>query len=99
MRAVTIYFGESRKLRATSLKVLERTLDEIARNGQITSGGEKVFRGLQPEQLYAMCSKVGAGGSHHDVGVEPVVVSLAVHTHLSRFALCLTFCSDRLVGI
>ena len=103
VRAVTIYAGESRMLIATALKVLERTLDEIARNDQITSGGEKVFRGLEPEQLYAMCANLMQGWSrwkcHHDVGVEPVVVSLAVHTHLPRFALCLTFYRDRLVGI
>ena len=43
-------------LRATALEVLERTLDEIARNDQIVSGGEKVFGDLEPEQLYAMCA-------------------------------------------
>ena len=56
VQAVTISLGESRKLRATALKVLERTLDEIARNDQIMSGSEKVFRGLQPEQVCAMCA-------------------------------------------
>ena len=34
VQAVTISAGESRMLRATSLKVLERTLDEIARNNR-----------------------------------------------------------------
>ena len=64
VQAVTISLAESRKLRATALKVLERTLDEIARNDLIMSGGERVLRGLEPEQLYAIC---GAGGSHRDV--------------------------------
>ena len=45
VRSVTIPSGESRKLGATALKVLERKLDEIARNDQIVSGGEKVFGG------------------------------------------------------
>ena len=36
--------------------MLERTLDEIARNDQIMSGGEKVFGSVEPEQLYAMCA-------------------------------------------
>ena len=48
--------GESRKLRATALKVLERTLDETAGNDQIMSGGEKLFGGIETEQLYAMCA-------------------------------------------
>ena len=56
VRAATISSGESRKLRATALKVLERMLDEIAWNDQMMSGGEKVFRGLEPEQLYTMCA-------------------------------------------
>ena len=56
VRAVTISPGESRKLGATALKVLEGTLDEIARNDQILSGSEKVLRGLEPEQLYATCA-------------------------------------------
>ena len=46
VQAVTISAGESLMLRATALKVLERTLDEIARNDQIMSGSEKVLRGL-----------------------------------------------------
>ena len=33
--------GESRKLRASALKVLEQALDEIARNGHAMSGSEK----------------------------------------------------------
>ena len=40
VRSVTSSSGEPRKLGATALKVLERTLDEIARNDQIMSGGE-----------------------------------------------------------
>ena len=56
VQAGTISPGESRKLRATSLEVLERTLDEIARNDLITSGGEMVLRGLEPEQLHAVCA-------------------------------------------
>ena len=56
VQAVTISSGESRMLRATALEVLERTLYEIARNNRITSRGEKVIRGLEPEQLYAMCA-------------------------------------------
>ena len=56
VQAVTISAGESRMPRATALKVLERSLDEIARNNQITSRGEKVMRGLEPEQLCAMCA-------------------------------------------
>ena len=45
-QAATISAGESRILRATALEVLERTLDEIARNNRITARGEKVMRGL-----------------------------------------------------
>ena len=63
VRSVTISSGDSRKLRATALKVLERTLDEIARNDQIMSGGEKVFGGLEPEQLYATCANSLQGWS------------------------------------
>ena len=29
-------------------------------------------------------SRVGTGGSHHDVGVETVVESLVVHAHLPK---------------
>ena len=39
------------------------TLDEIARNNQIMSGSEKVFRALEPEQLYAMCANSLQGWS------------------------------------
>ena len=56
VQAVTISAGESRMLRATALEVLERTLDEIARNNQITSRGGKVMRGLEPEQLFTVCA-------------------------------------------
>ena len=56
VRAVTFSPGESRKLRATALKVLERTLDEIARNDKIMSGSKKVLIGLEPEQLHGICA-------------------------------------------
>ena len=56
VQAVTISPVESGMLRATALELLERTLDEMARKNQITSTGEKVMRGLGPEQLYAMCA-------------------------------------------
>ena len=50
-------------LRATALEVLERTLDEIARNNRITSRGEKVMSGLEAERCM-LCvrtrSRVGA---------------------------------------
>ena len=52
VQAVTISPGESRQPRATALKVLERTLDVIARNDLVMSGGEKVLRGLE----HAMCA-------------------------------------------
>ena len=87
VRAVTISAGESRMLRATVMKVLERTLDEIARNNQIMSGSEKVFEALSWNSCM-LCvqirSMVGAGGSHHDVDVETFVESLVVHAHLPR---------------
>ena len=57
VQAVAISAGESRMLRASALKVLERTLEEIARNDLVMSGGEKVLRDLEPEQLHAMCAK------------------------------------------
>ena len=41
VQAVTISAGESRMLRATALKVLERTLDEIAWNDQVVSRGDR----------------------------------------------------------
>ena len=97
VRDATISSSESRKLRASALKVLERTLDEIARNDQIMSGGEKVFRGPEPEQLCAMSANslqgLG-GGSHLDVGVGTVVKSLVVHAHLPRPMSCLCHFSD-----
>ena len=34
-------------------------------------------------------SRVGAGGSHHDVGVETVVESLAEHAHLPETVVVL----------
>ena len=52
----TISSGEPRMLRALALRMLEQALDEIPRNGHTMSGGEKVLRGLEPEQLYAMCA-------------------------------------------
>ena len=63
VRAETISSGESRKLGASALKVLEHALHEIARNGHAMSGSEKVFRGLEPEQLYAMCANSLQGWS------------------------------------
>ena len=56
VQSITISPGESRMLRATALEVLERTLDEIARNNRVTSRSEKMMRGLEPEQLCAMCA-------------------------------------------
>ena len=80
--------------------MLERTLDEIARNDQNMSGGEKVFRGLEPEQLYAVCANSlhGGAGSHHDVGVETFVKSLVLHAHLPILLSCLCHYSDCWVG-
>ena len=56
--------------------MLERTLDEIARNDQIMSGGEKAFGSLEPEQLHVLCANSlkgwRAGGSHHNVGSQTV---------------------------
>ena len=63
VRAATISSHESRKLRASALKVLGRTLDENTRNDQVMPGGEKVFRGLEPEQLYAVCANSLQGWS------------------------------------
>ena len=48
VQSITISPGESRMLRATALEVLERTLDEIARNNRVTSRSEKMMRGLEP---------------------------------------------------
>ena len=56
VQLIAISPGESRVLRATALEVLERTLDEIARKNQVTSRSEKMMRGLEPEQLCAMCA-------------------------------------------
>ena len=56
VQSIAISAGESRTLRATALEVLERTLDEIARNNRVMSKGEKMMRGLEPEQLHAMCA-------------------------------------------
>ena len=97
VQAVTISAGESRMLRATALEVLERTLDEIARNNRITSRGEKVMRCLEPEQLHAMCANSLQGWGRWkspDVGVGTVVKSLVVHAHLPRLLSCLCYFSD-----
>ena len=97
VQAATISAGESRMLRETTLEVLERTLDEIARNNRVMSRSEKMMRGLEPEQLYAMCansSRVGAGGSHHDVDVGTIMKSLVVHAHLPRLLSCLCYFWD-----
>ena len=94
---VTIPPGESRMLRATALEVLERTLDEMARNNQITSRIEKMMRGLQPEQLYAMCANSlqgWAGGSHHDVDAGTIMKSLVVPAHPPRLLSCLYYFND-----
>ena len=73
--------------------LVDKKLDEIARNNRITSRSEKTMRGTEPEQLYAMCansrSRVGAGGSYHDVDVGTIVKSLVVHAHLPRLLSCL----------
>ena len=58
VQSITISPGESRMLRAAALAVFERTLDEIARNNRVTSRGEKMMRGLEPEQLYATCANM-----------------------------------------
>ena len=58
VQSITISPAESRILRATALEVLERTLDEIARNNRVTSRGAKMMRGLETEQLYAMCANM-----------------------------------------
>ena len=55
VRATTISSSESRKDRISALRVLEQTLDEIARHGLAISGDEKQWRGLEPEQLFALC--------------------------------------------
>ena len=56
VRAATISAAESRKLRASALLVLEQALDEIARNGHGKTQSETELRGLEPEQLNAMCA-------------------------------------------
>ena len=56
VQSITISPSESRMLRATALEVLERTLDEIARNNLVTSRSEKMMGGLESEQLFAMCA-------------------------------------------
>ena len=56
VRAATISSGESRKFRASALLVFEQALDEIARNGHGRSQRETELKGLEPEQLYAMCA-------------------------------------------
>ena len=56
VRAATVSSGESRKLRASALLVLEPALDEIAWNRHGMLQRETELRGLQPEQLYAVCA-------------------------------------------
>ena len=63
VRAATISSGESRKLGASVLRVLEQALDEISGNGHAMSGCEKVSRGFESEQLYAMCANSLQGWS------------------------------------
>ena len=62
VQTITISLGKSRMLRATALEVLERTLDEIARNNWVTSRSEKMMRGLEPEQLCALCANCEISG-------------------------------------
>ena len=54
--AATLSSGESRKLKASALLVLEQALGEIARNGHGRSQSETELRGLELEQLHAMCA-------------------------------------------
>ena len=63
VRATTISSRESRKDRISALRVLEQTLDEIARNCHAISGCEKLLRVLEPEQLYAVCANSLQGWS------------------------------------
>ena len=46
-RATKTPTRKSRKQRILALRVLDQTLDKIARNGHTTSGGEKLLRGLE----------------------------------------------------
>ena len=64
VRATTISSGESRKHRISALTVLEQTLDEIAGTGHVISRSEKPLKGLEPEQLYAMCANSLQGWSN-----------------------------------
>ena len=52
VRAATISSGESRMLRASALLVLDQT----ARNGHGKSQSVTELRGLEPEQLHAVCA-------------------------------------------
>ena len=97
VQSITISPGESRMLRATALEVLERTLDEIARNNRVMSRGERMMRGLEPEQLHAMCANSLQDWGKwkcHDVDVGTIVKSLVVHAHLPRLLSCLCNFSD-----
>ena len=97
VQSITISLGESRMLRVAALEVMERTLDEIAQNSRITSWSVKMMRGLEPEQLYALCANMlqgWAGRSHHDVDVGSIVKSLVVGGHLPRLLSCLYYFSD-----
>ena len=102
VQSITISPGESRMLRATALEVLERTLDEIARNNRFMSRGEKMMREALHQNNCMLCvrtrSRVGAGGSHHDVDVGTIVKSLAVHAHLPRLLSCLYYLESEDAG-
>ena len=58
VQSITNSPAESRILRATALEVLEWTLDDIARHNRVASRGAKMMRGLEPEQLSAMCANM-----------------------------------------
>ena len=63
VRAAAVSSRESRKLRASTLLVLEQSLEEIARNGHGRSQRGTELRGFESEQLYAMCANSLQGWS------------------------------------
>ena len=77
VQAVTISAGESRMLRATALKVLERTLDEIAWNDQVVSRGDRnnmgslnlnrfIIKCLHPQSRFLWASSLQKNMVHHE---------------------------------
>ena len=93
-------------LRATALELFGNgPLDEIARNNRVMSRGEKMTRGLEPEQLYAVCANslqgLGQVDVIMDVDVGTIVKTLVVHAHLPRTIVVpvLFSVTDGLVGI